>query len=985
MLSQLRDNQYFDLALAYLDRLEKGTIPPPASGKEFILIERGVTHQAAALVSRSEKNREKSLDDAEASFKEFLQQHGQHARADEARLQMAILQFARGNQLADRPKLDDAGKQRAKELLTASRTTFDEIVLSLRKKLESMQGQKVTEREMIELRDGYRGQYLLGMLYGGLSRKRIAELQSKGSPEAKKEFEEALKRFNELVDKHGNRLQGAMALRYRAEIEETLGNPDAAIDSYQRLEEFEEAAELHELKLQAATRLIGIWLSKSPPVYLPAIDLGKKKLEAINNRDRASPQVQALSLAVAKAYLAQADAFEKDKAGGAKVSGAKREAKKLLTAAARIEGEYQAEAGRLLKDLGIEVAAPAEVKTDIKTFADGQTQARELVEFLEGQRLTVALVQEQLRKNPNDESAKKELANLETEQAAKRQEAISVLQSTMRLAKKDTPVDDLVQLRIYFSHLLLQDKRNHEALVVANFIARKYPSNAMAPQAGLIALAGYQNLISANPDQVTPAIFQGLESLAKYLSERWPNEPSAASANEFLVRVMLQQNRMPEAKEYIKKIPADAPQSRTLKLLVGQLEWNAISQAGTTAATDLNQVDSAIVSLTEGLAGVQAGQLDDAFLGAALSLSRAYLKRDLPAQTMATLEHKEYGPLKMLSEKGNLSVKDPNFAPNVYRTALQALVSLATGDKPDPRALDRAAKVIDQLKKSVEGQPDADDRMIRNFLSLAQDIRGQLDTATPQRRNQLVDAFSLMLGKLLETSKEVSTLHWIGQTYHELGKSMLSNNPQGPAAGPAADLLKRSMTAFERSLENEPGSLEPQIRYESAQVARLLGLYKEAIEQLEKVLLANGNMLDAQIEAARTYQQWAAVGSEKLYEAAMAGGRKNPKTQQNTIWGWGKISMLTNGKPQHRESFFDARYALAECRLLMSKRVADKDQAKKLADQAKKDLAGIVVLYPDLGGDASKSRFNELMKKIQTALGEAAVGFDEVKPSSGIP
>ncbi len=144
-------------------------------------------------------------------------------------------------------------------------------------------------------------------------------------------------------------------------------------------------------------------------------------------------------------------------------------------------------------------------------------------------------------------------------------------------------------------------------------------------------------------------------------------------------------------------------------------------------------------------------------------------------------------------------------------------------------------------------------------------------------------------------------------------------------------------------------------------------------------------MVDAQIEAALTFQIWAASDTYKLYDAAMLGGRKNNKNGRNTIWGWGKISQTTNGRKELEAQFFEARYRLAECRFLSGKSHPDAARGKLLVEQSLKDIVSVIVAFPEVGGPAIKARFDALAKKIQTQLGQPPAGLSalsEAPPSS---
>ena len=112
-------------------------------------------------------------------------------------------------------------------------------------------------------------------------------------------------------------------------------------------------------------------------------------------------------------------------------------------------------------------------------------------------------------------------------------------------------------------------------------------------------------------------------------------------------------------------------------------------------------------------------------------------------------------------------------------------------------------------------------------------------------------------------------------------------------------------------------------------------------------------MLDAQVEAALAYEQWAATAppkfAAKVYEAAFTGARPDAKGK-NVIWGWGKISQETSRNPKFRDRFFNARYHVALCRFLSGKAEANPNRKQQLIEKSVTDITRVAALYPKLGG-----------------------------------
>jgi hypothetical protein len=146
-------------------------------------------------------------------------------------------------------------------------------------------------------------------------------------------------------------------------------------------------------------------------------------------------------------------------------------------------------------------------------------------------------------------------------------------------------------------------------------------------------------------------------------------------------------------------------------------------------------------------------------------------------------------------------------------------------------------------------------------------------------------------------------------------------------------------------------------------------------------------MLDVQTAAAETYQEWGVAEKQPArIENAIFGGRRVPSTGKNRIWGWQKLAEIAakaaRSNPKYKDVFFEARLRIAEARYLVAQLLqgtARKDQL----DKAKQNIRAMVQLYPDLGGDAHREKYDALLKQIQREAGESSPsGLEEFKTTS---
>lgn len=982
-LQKLREAGLYDMALLYLDRTQQDKDGSDAL-REVVELERGQTLLDQAGATRVADELNELLASAEEALRRFLEAHPDHDRAAEARLQLATLQLVRGQQLVagDEPTAED--RAAARTAFQGAVATFDTITENLREKLKSMQGEKIDAEEnpeLIRLRDRLRVQFLRALLEGGRALQRVAETYPEGDSGRKQPLSKAVERFTELTEKYSRYVIANKAMLYRGQAQEELGDNAAALDSYQRMLEQPEIDSLREAKTEAMTGAIRTWLAQDPPQHKTAIQQGRAWLDTMRPTERSEAVWQDLRIELARAYLRSANA----EGATAQDRKGKDDARKLLTAAMRTSGAHQEEARRLLGELGIEPitgdeSEPTVDVANVKSFDEGFAAARSELEEAEAQGVGLKILQDKATSGAGDAEELKAQEQLVAEVEQHRAAAVALLQRALALATDQTPTEEINRARYYIAYLELKREHFHEAAAVGEFVARRFPSSQLALQSGLLAMMSFQELAQGDDSGQAHSLGR-LESLAGYLSEQWPNDPQAAGASGLLVRIALTQRRWEDAAKHIEALPADSAERRSLQRLLGQLQWNAYLEAVKAEQTaEANQrLEASIANLQAGLEGVAEEQVDPQIVQAALVLAKAQLKADRPEDVLATLQHESYGPLMRLEKDDPPSAGDLSAA-DVYRVALQAQVARLVEGGGSAESLDRARQLIEQLQASLSGSTEGSASLVRIFYELASDIRTQLDNATVERRRQLIGAFRLLLDELARTADDPATLHWVAQTFLQMGQSEAGETPP-PVQGLAKDLLGSSIAVYDRLLGGKVGGVpeqsQMQMRLELARAQRLTGDFRAAIDNLEKLLLKKPAMLDAQVEAALAYQQWGRSGSENLYKAAMLGGRRNDKTGQNTIWGWGKLGTQTNGREEFQDIFFESRYRLAESRFLFGQRQQQADEKTKYTKMAEKDIVGTVSFYPDLGGPEMHDRFDALLRRIQHALGEPATGLPE--------
>jgi hypothetical protein len=149
---------------------------------------------------------------------------------------------------------------------------------------------------------------------------------------------------------------------------------------------------------------------------------------------------------------------------------------------------------------------------------------------------------------------------------------------------------------------------------------------------------------------------------------------------------------------------------------------------------------------------------------------------------------------------------------------------------------------------------------------------------------------------------------------------------------------------------------------------RALGQYEEALDAFSEVLRDKEASLVVQRAAALAYQERGQREDAQWLERAIHGGYKVKATGRNRIWGWLRISQVAGraaqSDPKFWDSFYEARFNLSKCRYLAALKQSDAERQQGLA-KARQSIQSLAQLYPQLGGEQWKPRFDQLVKDIQ--------------------
>jgi len=493
-----------------------------------------------------------------------------------------------------------------------------------------------------------------------------------------------------------------------------------------------------------------------------------------------------------------------------------------------------------------------------------------------------------------------------------------------------------------------------------------------------------------------------MRGIAEYLATKWPQQPEADEAWFNLGTLALRSGRFVEGADFLEKISERSALRAEANLKAGQALW-AASLAQRPVSPD--ESDEALPTGEE-LASRAAELLDRGIAAARKNASRSDSTQALLTSATLTrvqihvarsefpaaidlIEAPEVGLLALASSKKS-SAKSKLEA---QKLALQAYVST--------QQLDKAQHAMEQLEAlAADDDSGGDASLLAIYLNLGRQLEQQVARLRSAGQSEQLDgvlkSFEQFIDRVAQRGDAgtFNSLNWAAQSYLSLASGLSSGSSNSDRR--AAKYYRQAAQTYSKILEaarNNPDFVpEPRylthVKVRRAHCTRLMGDYPKAVDLLVDLLKRRPSTLQAQIEAAETYQDWA-VKDAKHYNSAIHGARRargKDGAVVNIVWGWAKLASLAARNPKLRAAYHQARLALAECCFREAKSMsgAEKDRGLQTAEQV---ITATVRLDPDLGDAQQRQQYDRLLKSIQTARGVNPTGLskilDEIRPTTG--
>lgn len=966
-LDGLRSRQMYDVAEEYLESLRNNAYIPAAT-KEIIPFEQGRTLVESSRTIRDLDLRMKELDKAGQRFQEFATTSSAHPLVASAQIQLGNVQVERGRAKLEMANRTSNTAEQKSQLLAQSRemfeaaiqvfqeaeTGFDNKYNSYPKFIDQKAQPKLFEERGQALTDLIQAQ-----LFGGMAIYEYAKSYDEDSAERKEQLQAAADKYKILFDKYRTRLAGLYAGMYQARCLQEMGDYQRALGIYSELLAQPDSPDaFRQLKSKVLRLALEIWTSDEQKKYEHAGEQGQQWIANSRGGEQSTPEGLAITYFTAVALDQQLQANPGNRAmSNEVVKHAKLVADSL--------GEFQKQGKELL-------AKYRDVNAEPQTFAEARDAGKAALDAMQA-------ADNRIRLAPTTGENDK-IPEIRKERAAAVDDAMRYFRMALALKDEETEVDDMNVVRYFLCFLHYSEGQFYDAAVMGEFLARNYPNSAGARQSAKIALAGYLQMYNSAGKDSRQFDANRMVAVAEYITEKWPAEAEADEAWMILGDIAIREQNLAKAAEYLGKIPEESPRRGQADLKAGQALWaaylNGTQQEPPMPKAELDNIlGQAQATLERGIARMREGlgdkEADYTLLASELSLAQIQLGAGKPEDALKTLES-EGGPLAMLAAS-KPQAQEGNFPQETYKAALRAYVGMNNTKS--------AEDMMGKLDELVKGQPDAQRQLTRIYISLGRDVEQQVEAISkdPTRQKEaqdLVQAFSGFLTRIADSTQgnTFSSLNWVAETFFRLGSAI---DTGASASAEAKKYYQMSYDTYKklaaRSDVPEGGPIAIQIR--QAKCLRRMGDYEEAQNELTKILLSNNKMLEAQREAAYTYQEWAlAKGSADFFKYAMFGGRRSRKTQQNIIWGWGKLASMVQRNPNYRDTFYEARYNLALCRFNQGGILSGTDKTDTLR-LAKNDILIVQRLSKDMGGEAWFNKFDLLLKQIQRMLQEPATGL----------
>ncbi len=588
------------------------------------------------------------------------------------------------------------------------------------------------------------------------------------------------------------------------------------------------------------------------------------------------------------------------------------------------------------------------------------------------QQLITALQAQSEQAQSDAASRQDELSKLTAARDSAAQNALQLLDVAQRLVTPETSREDRNSLILRQCQVYLLTGRYDEAAVLGQFLLEHFPSIAGTKDAAVMAMRADAQLLEQAPTDDRQFETEHLASICESIIHTWPGEAGAEDAAQVLVAMAIQNSDMKRALKLLDTMQKGSSQRAKFEIIIGRLTWaeyqKRAAQDSANTGPDEELLQQAESLLSSGLSAFTSENVTRNAAFGALNLAQVYLERHEVEKAITQLETATVAPLDLIKQKLPAAA-DADFVISTYRTALRAYIAgMHNGDQVTA-LVDKAQNVVAALRDMLAEGADGSDKIVAVYKQLARELLDQFDRIrSPQDKDSFSQSLAVFMRSIQENTTDAKTLLWIGSTLNSVADGLAADGLEQNARTFRGQTIKALDAAQKSGFHGDPNAddLMLELKRQKALAMRGQRNFSGSVDLFAEILKSKPGLISAQVDAAQTLQQQADVDKSATRFAEAASGAR-----ENIVWGWRKIAQATRGKEPFSDIFFDAVYNLAYCQFRYGE-IQNRTDAKQAALRTLLDQHS---LFPELGGNKNKNRYNELAKQIQTSLDQTASGL----------
>jgi cellulose synthase operon protein C len=993
-LDALRDNNYYDVAIDYLEGLKNSN----SISKEFkdgLPFEMAQTLIGSTARMRDLASVESRLDQAQQLLTNYAANNQSLEVSAKTLHYQGNLLYRRSNiylKQSESDRLTVAEREvlfgKARENLKGALTSYQKAKKQVRRLIDPQSDDSIQidpeDPSTLRRRDQFQATYTQVRVSIPKVTEQLADTYLESDDEQKKLLTEARDEYEKVWEAYPKFIAGLKSCVYAARCSHKLGENKKALDLLSEVFILGDNSILKPIKLESFLLASDCWAASKKYPYKQVIEVLEPAVNSLNKvevRQADWLRVQ-LEYSIAKHKKAE----EVKAAGGPRATSDSnridRAAAKVLRNVARVASPYRDRAKQLLSEWNVNFSEVAE--GDAKppgSFDDARQKGKDFVTDLESAVGEASLARKQAAAAKGVEKVELDAKYKEAAEAALQQsgEALGMFDLALQLAEKSTLRADINNVRYLQCYCYFATQRYIESSLIGEFLLKKYPNVDGTRSAMTLLIQSYSIMLDRALENDKEFERSRLNTACDAVLRRWPGTTEAGVAASTMTRLALNDKDFDSARKYFSQIPKDAVYQPIMSVKLGQRLWFDYKAKARVAGADPKQLkplmDEATQLMADGVNQTLFDELNYEVALGALLLVDARLKSGEVDKAIARLESKEIAPLDLLKQQHPVITGTETgeiYRREVYKTAIKAYLAAMKGADDQQQWIEKSRGVIDAMKADIKGSNDPKDaaRVASIYQLIAIQLKEQFQLLDePEKKQKFANSLSGFLSGIQSESNDAKTILWAGSTLlsvaDSLAKSGLDDSSKEMAKAAQVALTRAQEMGF--AGDPKESVMVAELKRQRALASRRSGNFESAMNEFLEILKGSPNSLNVQIDSADTLQMWAKVGkNQKRYIEAVKGrdSYKDPKTKrtQKRVWGWEKIALATRSNEKFRSTFYNALYHVVECRLeygiLAGNQSAIKAAGSEIAKEKKRDATFS-------GSELWKQKFSELEARVQ--------------------